>query len=59
VSAPSAGTDGARLWQPARIMQHITTSTWVLCANALKFKVLRGDKGIGRGGIPGEKVGRF
>ena len=37
----------------------ITTSVWALCANAFKLKVLRGDKGIGGGVLPGEKVERF
>jgi hypothetical protein len=31
----------------------ITTSALAFCANPFKFKVLRGDKGIGGGVLPG------
>jgi hypothetical protein len=40
-------------------MLHITASARTLRTNAFIFNGLRDDKGIGFGGCPGEKVGRF
>jgi hypothetical protein len=47
------------VWQPVRVAQNTTTSACAPCANAFKFKVLRGDKGIGWLRLPEVKVGRF